>query len=132
MKFINHGTKYLIFDPSSIEIEEEFLGIADITFGIIDEDDKKRFCITWKFDFINDYGQVIHSELQETQFNYFGLSSIELDFIDLKKFLVKCVLNMQRSFVDKNQGLLFPEINLEVLTCQVLEKIIIDEFSQNI
>jgi hypothetical protein len=126
MKFINHGTKYLIFDPSSIEIREEFLGIADITLRIINEDNNKRFCITWKFNFINDYGQEIHSELQETQFNYFDLSEIELDFMDLKKFLVKCVLNMQRSFTDKNTGLLFPEINLEVLTCQVLEKIIMN------
>jgi hypothetical protein len=127
MKFINHGTKYLIFDPSSIEIEEELLGIADITFEIIDKNDKKRFCITWKFDFTNDYGQVVHSELQETQFDYFELSAIELDFIDLKNFLVKCVLSMQGSFIDKNTGLIFPEINLEILTCKVLEKIILNE-----
>jgi hypothetical protein len=127
MKFINHGTRYLVFDTSTIEIEEEVLGIAEITFEIINGDGNNCFCIKWKFNFVSDIGKEIHTELQETQFNYFDLSAIELDFTDLKSFLVKCVLNMQRSFVDKNAGLLFPEINLEVLTCQVLEKIIMAE-----
>lgn len=119
MKFINYGTKYLNFDRSTIEIEEEILGIAEITFRIIQEDEKERFCIKWKFDFIRDNGEEVHSELQETQFNYFDLSAFELDFMDLKRFLTKCVLNLQQSFIDKSKGLLFPEINLEILSCQV-------------
>ncbi|HSH64814.1 MAG TPA: hypothetical protein VLB84_03235, partial [Bacteroidia bacterium] len=101
----------------------------DITFNIIKEDKDERFSIKWKFDFISKNGEEIHSELQETQFNYFDLSAIELDFMDLKSFLVRCVLNMQRSFIDKNKGLRFPAINLEVLTCQIFEKIIINELS---
>jgi hypothetical protein len=129
MKFINHGTKHLICDPSTIQVEEELIGVANIIFNNIKETKGGRFCIKWKFDFIRKNGEEIHSELQETQFNYFDLSAIELDFMDLKKFLARCVLNMQRNFIDKNTGLSFPEINLEVLTCQVLEKIIVHELS---
>jgi hypothetical protein len=129
MKFLDHGTKYLIFDSSTIKIEEEVMGVADITFRIIKKNKDERFSIIWKFDFIRKNGEEIHSELQETQFNYFDLSPIELDFIDLTNFLARCVLHMQGSFRDKNTGLSFPEINLEVLTCQVLEKIIVHELS---
>lgn len=128
MKFINHGTKYLVPAPSTIEIEEELMGVADIAFKIIKEDKNELFCIKWKFDFIRENGEEIHSELHETRFTYFELSEIELDFMDLKNFLVKCVLNMQRNFINKNTGLLFPKINLDVLTCQVFEKIIINVF----
>lgn len=128
MKFINHGTKYLIPVLPAIEIEEEILGIANISFKIIKDGKDERFCIIWKFNFINDIGVEVYSEFQETQFTYFDLSAIELDFVDLKKFLVKSVLNMQQSFVDKNKRLLFPEINFEILTCQVFEKIIVNIF----
>jgi hypothetical protein len=127
MKFSDSETTYLIYEPSIIEIEEEIMGVAEITFKIIKEGDNKRFCIKWRFNFINDIGQKIYSELQETQFNYYDLNAIESDFIDMKRFLGKCILNMQQRFVNKNKGLLFPEINLDVLTCQVLEKIIMCE-----
>jgi hypothetical protein len=80
-----------------------------------------------EFLFINSNKEKKYSELHKTQFNYFSLSTIESDFTDLKRFLIRLVLDMQQNFVNKYKILLFPEINLEILTCRVLEKIIVSD-----
>ncbi len=124
MKFINYGTQYIALSSESLEIGEELDTVAQISLNVIKKAEKKRFEIEWEFIFINNNKEKKYSELHKTQFNYFSLSDMESDFTDLKRFLVRLVLDMQQNFVNKHNILLFPEINLEILTCQVLEKII--------
>jgi hypothetical protein len=128
MKFINYGTEYLSISPNLFEIEEELDTVARITLNIIKRGEKKTFEIEWEFRFINGKKEKRYSELHKTQFNYFSLTDMESDFIDLKRFLVHQVLDMQQNFMNKYKIILFPEINLELLTCQVFEKIIINIF----
>jgi hypothetical protein len=127
MKFINYGTEYLSINSKSFEIEEELDTVAQITFNIIKKGSKKTFELEWEFRFINGRKERKYSELHRTQFNYFSLSDVESDFTDLKRFLVYLVLEMQQNFMNKYKILLFPEINVEALTCQVFEKIIMTE-----
>jgi hypothetical protein len=129
MKFINYGTKYLPINSKSFEIEEELDTVAQITFNILKKGSKKTFEIEWEFRFINSNKERKYSELHKTQFNYFSLGDVESDFIDLKRFLVHLVLDMQQNFMNKYKILLFPEINVETLTCQIFEKIIMTEYS---
>jgi hypothetical protein len=129
MKFINHGTEYLSLNSNSFEIEEELDTVAQITLNVINKGAKKVFEIEWEFHFINCNKEKKYSESHKTQFNYFSLNDIEADFTDLKRFLVHLVLDMQRNFMSKYKIILFPEINLEILTCQVLEKIILTEYN---
>ncbi len=129
MKFINYGTEYLSSNSRSFEIDEELDTVAQITFNIIKKGSKKTFEIEWEFRFINGNKERKYSELHKTQFNYFSFGDVESDFTDLKRFLVHLVLDMQQNFMNKYKILLFPEINLEILTCQVFEKIIVTEYS---
>jgi hypothetical protein len=129
MKFINYGTEYLSINSRSFEIDEELDTVAHITLNIIKKGLKKTFEIEWEFRFINGNKERKYSELHKTQFNYFSLGDVESDFIDLKRFLVDLVLDMQQNFINKYKILLFPEINAEILTCQVFEKIIMTEYS---
>jgi hypothetical protein len=127
MKFNNSETRYLEFYCAPHDIEEEANGTSKFKFNIAKKEGKKEFSIKWRLYFINDFGKEIYIETTETRFNYSSLGNIEDDFRDLKIFLGNFVWGVYKNLLNKNEWLLFPEVNLETLTCQILEKIIVNE-----
>jgi hypothetical protein len=127
MKFNNSETRYLEFYCASPGIDEEVSGTSKFMFKIIEKEGCKTFSIKWRLYFINDFGKEVYIETTETRFNYSSLGKIEKDFRDLKIFLGNFVWSVYKNLLNKNDRLLFPEVNLETLTCRILEKIIVNE-----
>lgn len=49
---------------------------------------------------------------------------LDKDFLDLKLLVGGLVLDARKRLLSKNENIQFPEVNFEVLTCQIMEKIL--------
>lgn len=121
----NCGTRYTAFDLRNLLlVSEDVEGIAHIDYKKVTAAPPSKFAVIWNLEFINSYGLKVYSERLETRFDHVFSLDIERDFLNLKMVLFRTVLFIREGLISRDEQLLLPEIKLDELTCDVLEKII--------
>lgn len=125
MKITEAETSFLGFTKRLYQIHKASKGVCKIHLRIVKTGVKTSFSITWVFNYIINHE--VYIEIAETRFLYQNYDKVEQDFQDLKEFLNGCIDSLQNDLLQRYWKLEFPEIDLEVLTCEVLEKIILND-----
>lgn len=88
------------------------------------------YAIIWIFKFYKSNDVEVHSQIYETRFIFEPHeensihNTMEMNFKELKRFIVLSLFNLREDLLTTDQRIYFPEINFTELTCGILEQIL--------